>query len=59
MNTTLLKQYMIYIEKFNAEVKKAGGAGFTIEQLENMTGLDLLMVLAPNDLVICNKRGIR
>lgn len=43
------KHMVKVIEDFNREVNKAGGMSWSIEHLEKVSGLDLLLHLAPND----------
>ncbi len=47
---SLIKNAIEMYESLNIEVNKAGGKGYSIEELGEMTALDLLSRLCTNDI---------
>jgi len=44
----LIKNFGNILDNLNIEVDKAGGRGFSVKTLDEITALDLLITLAPN-----------
>lgn len=44
------RAFLKTIDNLNQEVNKAGGVGWTLEELEDMTAADLLCTLCTNDI---------
>ena len=52
------KKLLKVVDQFNATMRKAGSMGFTVEDLEKMTAIELICLIAPNGISFVYNKGL-